>query len=351
MGPHSSLELGISPVRRSRCARTVQHGMGRDIWRGRERRRSARRALVVATCLLPSLGTSVGLSQHAAARAGVLTYIGESYDIDLLYNPAGQMCVGQKSQLAVQMTQFGLYKDEAGNDQLVQRVNGNLAGGVMVAESSNPAAVGLNLLTSQLSGTRVFTYEVVAKKVGTSQLTFTYDGSVQGPLPFKSVNARVTDCDYKVDTASMWHMVDSRQNIVALTVVHTTLQKGSETSPGVFNLEKPGGGFSSAENVASAFVPPCTGTYILPNTDVLVDGVLDTNAHKVSVELAFMSVPVQTAVTCIRPSGGNSDVSDLDTVNFDVRVSGGQSSKTHGIANGLGTFSGRIFYTVTPIPR
>ena len=37
----------------------------------------------------------------------------ESYDIDLLYNPAGQMCVGQKSQLAVQLTQFGLYKDEA----------------------------------------------------------------------------------------------------------------------------------------------------------------------------------------------------------------------------------------------
>src|SRR5258706_2561463 len=161
--------------------------MGSDIWRGRGRRRSARRALVVATCLLPSLGTSVGLSQHAAARAGVLTYIGETYDIDLLYSPAGQMCVGQKSQLAVQMTQFGVYRDEAGNDQLVQRVNGNLAGGAMVAKSSNTAAVGLNLLTSQLSGTRVFTYEVLAKKVGTSQLTFTYDASaVNGPLPFKS---------------------------------------------------------------------------------------------------------------------------------------------------------------------
>lgn len=300
---------------------------------------------------MPSLAASVGVSQHAAARAGVLTYIGETYDIDLLYNPAGQMCVGQKSQLAVQMTQFGLYKDEAGNDQLVQRVNGNLAGGVMVAKSSNPAAVGLNLLTSQLSGTRVFTYEVVAKKVGTSQLMFTYDGGVAGPAPFKSVNAKVTDCDYKVDTASMWHMADSRQNIVALTVVHTMLQKGSETSPGVFTLEKAGGGFSSAENVASAFMPPCTGTYILPNTDVLVTGEVDTNAHKVSVELAYTSVPVQTAVTCIRPSGGNSDVSDLDTVNFDVHVSGGGSSKTHGIANGLGTFSGKIFYTVTPIPR
>ncbi len=149
----------------------------------------------------------------------------------------------------------------------------------------------------------------------------------------------------------MWHMVDSRQNIVALTVVHTMLQKGSETSPGVFDLEKPGGGFSTAENVASAFMPPCVGTYILPNTDVAVTGELDTNAHKVKVELAYASVPVQTAVTCIRPSGGNSDVSDLDTVNFDVRVSGGGSSKTHGITNGLGTFSGMIFYTVTPIPR
>ena len=174
---------------------------------------------------------------------------------------------------------------------------------------------------------------------------------MNGPLPFKSINARVDDCDYKVDTASLWHMVDSRQNIVALTVVHTTLQKGSETSPGVFSLEKQGGGFSSAEHVASTFMPPCTGTYILPNTDVAVTGELDTNAHKVNVELAFESVPVQTAVTCIRPSGGNSDVSDPDTVDFDVRVSGGQSSKTHGIANGLGTFSGKIFYTVTPIPR
>ena len=326
--------------------------MGRDIWRGRERRRIARRALVVATCLVPSLGTTVGMTRHAAARAGVLTYIGEAYDIDLLYNPAGQMCVGQKSQLAVQMTQFGLYKDEAGDDQLVQRVNGNLAGGAMVAKSSNDAAVGLTLLTSQLSGTRVFTYEVVAKKVGTSQLTFTFDASaVNGPLPFKSVNSRVTDCDYKVDTASLWHMVDSRQNIVALTVVHTMLQRGSETSPGVFTLEKAGGGFSTAENVASAFKPPCTGTYKLPNTDVAVTGELDTNAHKVKVELAFGSVPVQTAVTCIRPSGGNSDVSDPDTVNFAVRVSGGASSKSHGIANGLGTFSGMIFYTVTPIPR
>ena len=326
--------------------------MGRDIWRRRGRRLGARRVVLAATCLLPSVCTSVGLSQHAAARAGVLTYIGESYDLDLLYNPAAQMCVGQKSQLAVQMTQFGLYKDEAGNDQQVQRVNGNLASGGMVAKSSNPAAVGLTLLTSQLSGTRVFTYEVLAKKVGTSQLTFTFDASVvNGPLPFKSVNSRVTECDYKVDTYSMWHMTDSRQNIVALTVVHTMLQKGSETSPGVFNLDKVGGGFAAAENVASNFKPPCTGTYILPNTDVAVSGELDTNTHKVSVDLGFASVPVQTAVTCIRPSGGNSDVSDLDSVDFKVGVSGGGSSKTHVASNGIGTFNGKIFYTVTPIPR
>ncbi len=281
-----------------------------------------------------------------------MTYIGESYDIDLLYNPAGQMCVGQKSQIAVQVSQFGLYKDEAGNDLLVQRVNGNLATGGITAKSSNSAAVGLTLLTSQLSGTRVFTYEAEAKKVGTSQLTFTFNSSaINGPLPFQSINSQVTECDYKIDTASMWHMVDSRQNIVALTVVHTILQRGSETSPGVFNLEKAGGGFSTAENVASAFKPPCTGTYILPNTDVAVTGELDTNTHKVSVELAYWSVPVQTAVTCIIPSGGNNDVSNPDTVNFDVRVSGGHSSKTHRVENGLGTFSGMIFYTVTPIPR
>lgn len=327
--------------------------MGRDTWRGRERRPSARRALLVATCLLPTLGTSVGLSQHAAARAPVLNYIGESYDLDLLYNPAAQMCVGQKSQVAVQMTQFGVYKDEAGNEQLVQRINGNLAGGVMVAKSSSPAVVGLNLLTSQLSGTRVFTYEVVAKKKGTSQLTFTFDSSVvNGPLPFKSINAQVNECDYKVDTYSMWHLVDSRQNIVALTVVHTMLEAGSETSPGVFRLDKPGGGFSTAENVAGAFMPPCVGTYNLPNTNVLVDGELDTNAHKVTVELAFTPVPVHTAVSCPRNSGGNDDVSDLGTVTFDVPVSGGGNSKPHVLSSaGLGSFTGKIFYTVTPIPR
>lgn len=326
--------------------------MGRDIWRQRDRRPSARRAFLVATCLLPSLAVSGGLSQHAAARAGVLTYIGESYDLDLLYNPAAQMCVGQKSQLAVQITQFGMYKDEAGNDLQVQRTNGTLASGGIVAKSSNPAVVGLSLLTSQLSGTRVSTYEVVAKKVGTSKLTFTFDSSaVNGPLPFKSVNSRVTECDYKIDTASMWHMTDSRQNIVALTVMHTVLQKGSETSPGVFDLEKSGGGFSTAENVASNFKPPCTGTYILPNTDVGATGDLDTNTHTVSVNLGFASVPVQTAVTCIIPSGGNSDVSDLDPVDFKVGISGGQGSKTHVAANGLGTFNGMIFYTVTPIPR
>jgi hypothetical protein len=298
------------------------------------------------------LATSVGFSQHAAARAGVLTYIGESYLLDLLYNPASQMCVGQKSQLAVQLTQFGLYKDEAGNDQLVQRVNGNLAGSQIVADSSNPAAVGLNLLTSQLSGTRVFTYEVVAKKVGASQLTFTYGGGGPGPEPFKSVNATVTDCDYKVDTYSMWHIVDSRQNIVALTVVHTMLQTGSETSPGVFTLDTPGGGFSTAENVAGAFSPPCVGVYNLPNTDVFVDGELDTNAHKVKVELAFSPVPVYTAVSCPRTSGGNSDVSDLGTMDFNVPALGGGGSKTHVLASaGLGSFNGLMFYTVTAIPR
>lgn len=308
--------------------------------------------LLVATCLLPSLGSSVGLSQHAAARAGVTQYLGETYDLDLLYNPASQMCVGQQSQLAVQITQFGSYIDPDGNPLLVQRANGNLAVGSIQADSSNPSVVDLTLVSSQLSGTRVATYSVTALKKGTSVLSFTFNSSVvNGPLPFNSVNSRVDDCDYKVDTYSMWHMVDSRQNIVALTVVHTVLEKGSETAPGVFRLDKQGGGFSTAEHVASAFMPPCTGTYTLPNTDVVVDGELDTNTHKVKVELAFQSVPVQTAVTCIIPHGGNDDVSEPDTVNFDVRVSGGQSSKTQGIANGLGTFSGKIFYTVTPIPR
>jgi hypothetical protein len=299
------------------------------------------------------LGISVGLSQHAAARAGATTYIGESYVLDLLYNPAGQMCVGQKSQLAVQLTQFGQYTDAAGNDFAVQRTNGNLAGTHLHAKSSNEASVGLNLLTAQLSGTRVFTYSVVAKKVGTSQLSFTFDSSlVNGPLPFASVNSQVTECDYKVDTYSMWHIVDSRQNIVALTVVHTLLQTGSETSTGVFALDKAGGGFSTAENVASAFKPPCVGTYILPNTDVLVDGELDTNAHKVKVELTFTPVPVQTAVQCPRNSGGNSDVSNLATVDVNVPASGGGGSKSQVLSSvGLGSFTGKMFYTVTPIPR
>jgi hypothetical protein len=294
--------------------------------------------------------TSVGLDEPVSARAGVSQYVGETYDMDLLYNPASQMCVGQQSQLAVQITQYGSYIDADGNPYLVQRANGNLASGGVLAESSNTAVVNLTPIGSQLVGTRVFTYSVTALKKGTSRLSFTYTGDgLNGPLPYKSINSRVDDCDYKVDTYSMWHMVDSRQNIVALTVVHTTLQKGAETGPGVFGLEKPG--FSAAEHVASNFSPPCTGTYTLPNTDVYVDGVLNTNAHKVSVEMRFDDVPVQTAVTCIIPSGGNDDVSNPDDVNFDVRVSGGSSSQTHMIANKLGTFSGKIFYTVTPVPR
>ena len=299
------------------------------------------------------MGTSVGLSHPADARAGVLTYLGESYDLDVLYNPTAHMCVGQKSQLAVQITQFGHYRDEAGNDELIQRTNGNIARGLMEAQSSNSASVDLNRPTSQLAGTGVMTYGVVAKKKGRSTLSFTFHGGfINGPEPFTSVNATVTDCDYKVDTYSMWHIVDSRQNIVALTVVHTMLETGSETSPGVFNLDKVGGGFSTAENVAGAFSPPCVGVYNLPDTDVLVDGELDTNADKVKVELAFTAVPVHTAVACPYEAGGNSDVSDLGTVDVYVRARGGGGSKTHVLSSaGLGSFNGTMFYTVTAIPR
>jgi hypothetical protein len=327
--------------------------MGRGIWRRRERRSPVRHALVLAALLVPSVVSTVALDGPASARAGVTQYIGESYDMDLLYNPASQMCVGQQSQLAVQITQFGVYIDPDGNHQLVQRANGNLANGGVIAESSNPAVVSLTLLTTQLSGTQVMTYSVTALKAGTSRLSFTYTGTgITGPLPFKMVNSQVDECDYKVDTASMWHIVDSRQNIVALTVVHTMLEKTSESPAGVYQLEKPGGGFSAAEHVASAFKPPCVGTYTLPDTDVYVDGVLNTTTHKVSVEMRFGDVPVQTAVTCIIPSGGNDDVSELGDVNFEVRASGGSSSKVHVlVAKKLGSFSGLIFYTVKPIPR
>jgi hypothetical protein len=269
------------------------------------------------------------------------------------------LCVGEKESVVVTVKRHGVYEDVRGPRSVRRprpyRLENNFWGPERLSVRgtySGDAATATDLeQDADVRAGRDYRarYEFVGTEVGVTTVEFVAEQAGAGSAR-ASLVIEVTECDYRVVAASIWHIDATGWNTVVGASIRTEIYRPSSPQ-GIYITN----GQVFAKTVAVEFPAfNCGSSITHGEVRVLVTGAPLTD-QDLGVRLDYPdSISGSKFVTCTsrRIPGDSQATGSLNAVEFEFGIGGGHGEAPHILhAGGLGDFTGMTFMTVTPIHR
>ena len=270
-----------------------------------------------------------------------------------------KLCVGEEQSVFITTKRHGVYEDLGGPRSVRRprpyRLENNLWGGENLRVSGRTGSAVVEIGSDQAGeevrqGLDLQTrFEVVGRQVGSTTVDLVVEQAGAGSARAQLV-IEVTECDYRVVAASIWHIDATGWNTVVGASIRTEIYRPSSPQ-GIYITN----GQVFAKTVAVEFPAfNCGSSITHGEVRVLVTGAPLTD-QDLGVRLDYPdSISGSKFVTCTsrRIPGDSQATGSLNAVEFEFGIGGGHGEAPHILhAGGLGDFTGMTFMTVTPIHR